>query len=103
MLSQHEDGNLQTTPLLCYYAVDFGVTGFRSIFFFSFPTANSQIKTVICAVHEIWILVRLFYLFIYLFSLQGFFIQYVEPHTYTHVQAIVFIYHIMHWLCLSFF
>lgn len=68
MLSQHEDGNLQTTPLLCYYAVDFGVTRFRSIFFF-FSAANSQIKTEICAVYEIWILVRLF--FFVLYSISG--------------------------------
>lgn len=71
MLSQHEDGNLQTTPLLCYYTVDFGVTGFR-FFFLSAP--NSQIKTVICAVYEIWILVSLFYLFFItglLYSISG--------------------------------
>lgn len=73
MLSQHEDGNLQTTPLLCYYTVDFGVTGFCSIFFF-LSAANSQIKTVICAVYEIWILVSLFYIFVItglLYSISG--------------------------------
>lgn len=45
MLSQHEDGNLQTTPLLCFYAVDFGVTRFRPIFFFcsKFTNQNSNL------------------------------------------------------------
>lgn len=42
--------------------------------FFSLSAAKSQIKTVICAVYEIWILVSLFYFFFFtglLYSISG--------------------------------